>query len=113
MKKSPLYFKSGGTPGSGSPIKIASAITQALTKYPRVAKAAQALGWGSYIGADVIAPEGSKTRKVLDFIDRVDNPVFSKYSDLASNIQKFAQYNVDRITQKREYDVKQKEKWKY
>ena len=60
---------------TGSPVKAAGIVTGAVrlaTKFPRVAKVAKTLGMGGWVGADVMAKEGSTTRKVLDVVDLFD-----------------------------------------
>ena len=60
---------------TGSPTKALGIVTGAArlaTKFPRVAKVANTLGMGGWIGADMMAKEGSTTRKVLDVVDLFD-----------------------------------------
>ena len=60
---------------TGSPTKALGIVTGAArlaTKFPRIAKVANTLGMGSWIGADMMAKEGSTTRKVLNVVDFFD-----------------------------------------
>tara|TARA_R110000744_G_scaffold177313_1_gene296074 strand:+ start:446 stop:748 length:303 start_codon:yes stop_codon:yes gene_type:complete len=78
-----IVKESGEVPGKGSPVKI----QKLITKYPRVAKYAEAIGLGGYIGADLLAPEGSKTRKVMDVITSFDiDPISPKIDRIFQGI---------------------------